>query len=185
MTQQPLDLDCMERIRSGDARALRELYDRYVGLLYPVAHRILGNPTDAEDAVQRSWVQVWQSAESYDARRGPVAAWLLTMVRSRALDLARSLASRRRAEDAVEAEPVEAPLDPSDNAEQRNLRERIRSAMESLTAEQRQVLEIAYFEGLTQSEIAVRLNAPLGTVQSWTRQGLLRLREILPREEWA
>jgi len=187
MTQQPLDLDCMERIRSGDARALRELYDRYVGLLYPVALRILGNPTDAEDAVQRCWVQVWQSAETYDARRGPVAAWLLTMVRSRALDLVRSLASRRRAEDAVEAEPLEtpAPVDPSDSVEHRNLREKVRLAMESLTAEQRQVLEIAYFEGLTQSEIANRLGAPLGTVKSWTRQGLLRLRELLPREEWA
>ena len=184
MIQQPLDLDCWERVRSGDARALRELYDRYSPLVYPVALRILGNPTDAEDAVQRCWVQVWETAASYDPRRGPVAAWLVTLVRSRALDLVRSRASRRRAEDTVEGEPQDSPLDPSETAERRNLRERIGQALETLSAEQRQVLEIAYFEGLSQSEIATRLGAPLGTVKSWTRQGLLRLRELLPKQEW-
>jgi RNA polymerase sigma-70 factor (ECF subfamily) len=185
MSQQPLDLQCMERLRAGDPRALRELYDRYGSLLYSVALRILGNGTDAEDAVQRCWVQAWQTAASYEPRRGPVAAWLLTMVRSRALDLARSVASRRRAEDAVEAESApDPPLDPSDSAERRTLREKIAHAMESLSDEQRRVLQIAYFEGLSQSEVAVRVGAPLGTVKSWTRQGLERLRELLPKQEW-
>jgi len=184
MSQQPLDLECMERLRAGDPRALRELYDRYSSLLYAVALRILGNATDAEDAVQRCWVQAWQTAASYEPRRGPVAAWLLTMVRSRALDLARSLSSRRRVEDALEAEAPDPPLDPSDTAERRALRESIAQAMTSLTEDQRRVLEIAYFEGLSQSEVATRLGAPLGTVKSWTRQGLGRLRELLPKQEW-
>jgi RNA polymerase sigma-70 factor, ECF subfamily len=185
MSQQPLDLECMERLRSGDPRALRELYDRYTSLLYPVALRIVGNPTDAEDAVQRCWVQAWQTAASYDPQRGPVAAWLLTMVRSRALDLARSTGSRRRAEDAAEQEPPSAPPDdPADSAERRALRESITQAMRQLSTDQRQVLEIAYFEGLSQSEVATRLGAPLGTVKSWTRQGLERLRELLPKQEW-
>ena len=140
MSQQTLDLDCWERLRSGDARALRELYDRYGTLLYSVAHRILGNASDAEDAVQRCWVQVWETAASYDPRRGPVAAWLLTVARSRSLDLVRSLASRRRAEDAVEAQPQDSSPEPSDTAEQRILRERIRRALQTLSAEQRQVL---------------------------------------------
>jgi len=185
MSQQPLDLECMERLKSGDPRALRELYDRYTSLLYPVALRIVGNPTDAEDAVQRSWVQAWQTAASYDPRRGPVAAWLLTMVRSRALDLARSTVSRRRAEDAAEQEPPNAPPDdPAGSAERTALRENITRALRELSADQRQVLEIAYFEGLSQSEVATRLGAPLGTVKSWTRQGLEKLRELLPKQEW-
>lgn len=184
MSQQPLDLQSMERLRAGDPRALRELYDRYASLLYSVALRILGNGTDAEDAVQRCWVQAWQTAASYEPRRGPVVAWLLTMARSRALDLARSTASRRRAEDAVEAESQDPPLDPSDTAARRTLREKITNAMSSLSDDQRKVLEIAYFEGLSQSEVATRLGAPLGTVKSWTRQGLERLREQLPKEEW-
>ena len=117
-------------------------------------------------------------------RRGPVVAWLLTMVRSRALDLARSTASRRRAEDAVEAESPDPPPDPSDSAERRTLREKITQAMSDLSDDQRRVLEIAYFEGLSQSEVATRIGAPLGTVKSWTRQGLERLREILPQQEW-
>ena len=184
MSQQPLDLECMERLKSGDPRALRELYDRYTSLLYPVALRVVGNQTDAEDAVQRCWVQAWQTAASYDPQRGPVAAWLLTMVRSRALDLARSTVSRRRAEDAAEQEPQDSPPDPSDSAERHALRESIARAMRELSTDQRQVLEIAYFEGLSQSEVATRLGAPLGTVKSWTRQGLERLRELLPKQEW-
>jgi RNA polymerase sigma-70 factor (ECF subfamily) len=184
MSQQPLDLECMERLRAGDPRALRELYDRYGSLLYSVALRILGNGTDAEDAAQRCWVQAWQTAASYEPKRGPVAAWLLTMVRSRALDLSRSITSRRRAEDAVETEPLDPPLDPSDTAQRRTLREQIERALASLNDDQRRVLEIAYFEGLSQSEVATRIGAPLGTVKSWTRQGLERLRELLPKQEW-
>jgi RNA polymerase sigma-70 factor, ECF subfamily len=184
MSQQPLDLECMERLKTGDARALRELYDRYSGLLYPVALRILGNRMDAEDAMQRCWVQVWGSASSYDPKRGPVVAWLLTVIRSRSLDLVRSIGSRRRAEDAVETEPTDFPLDPSASAERQSLHERITRAMGSLTQEQRGVLEIAYFDGLSQSEISAHVGAPLGTVKSWTRQGLQRLRELLANEEW-
>jgi RNA polymerase sigma-70 factor (ECF subfamily) len=113
-----------------------------------------------------------------------VAAWLLTEARTRALDRYRSLAARGRAESAVDPEAGARPADPSASAANVQLGERVRSALAQLQPQQRQVLEIAYFEGLSQSEIAARLNAPLGTVKSWTRQGLLRLREILPQEEW-
>jgi RNA polymerase sigma-70 factor (ECF subfamily) len=152
-------------------------------LLYPVALRILRRASDAEDAVQQAWLQVWKSAGSYDASRGTVAAWLLTVTRSRALDLYRSLSSRRRAETSVEPESTPA-ADPPAQAVQGQLGERVRKALESLLPQQRQVLEIAYFQGLSQSEIAVQLGTPLGTVKSWTRQGLMRLRELLPQEEW-
>lgn len=183
MSQQELDLQCMRRLATRDEQALAELYDRYTPLLFPVALRILRNAVDAEEALQRTWLQVWKSAAGYDPKRGSVAAWLVTMVRSRALDLYRSLASRRRAEGQVEVDLV-AREDPTAPAAQRQLSERVRTALSSLPPQQRQVLEIAYFEGLSQTEVADRLKAPLGTVKSWTRQGLTRLRELLPQEEW-
>jgi len=185
LTQQELDFQCLQRTQAGDMRSLSELFDRYTPLLYPVALRILRSPADAEDAVQDAWLQVWKRSASYDARRGTVAAWLLTVVRSRALDRYRSVASRSRAESRVDPEPVTAPEDPTRRAMHVELRDRVRDAMAALAPQQRQVIEIAYFEGRSQSEIAKQLNAPLGTVKSWTRQGLMRLRELLPQEEWA
>jgi RNA polymerase sigma-70 factor (ECF subfamily) len=185
MIRNQRDLECVRRLGQGDTDALAELYDLYGPLLYSVALRILRSATDAEDAVQQAWLQAWRNARSYDARRGTVAAWLLTLTRSRALDLYRSLASRKRAESRVDPDPAPpAADDPSAGAAHGQLSARVREALETLPEAQRQVLEIAYFEGLSQSEIASRLNAPLGTVKSWTRQGLMRLRELLPKEEW-
>ena len=184
MSSQERDADCLRRMGAGDESALAELYDRYCPLLYPVALRILRRAADAEDAVQHAWLQAWKSAGSYDPRRGTVAAWLLTMTRTRALDLHRSLASRHRAETRDEAVAGAAPPDPSSETAHRQLSARVRKALESLAPRQREVLEIAYFEGLSQSEVAARLGAPLGTVKSWMRQGLMRLKELLPREEW-
>jgi len=183
MSQQERDIECLRRLIGGDQGALAELYDRYCPLLYPVTLRILRSPGDAEDAVQQAWMQVWRSAASYDERRGTVAAWLLTMGRTRALDLYRSLSARRRAETADPA-PRSASPDPLADTAQGQLEQRVRQALDALAPQQRQVLEIAYFEGLSQSEIAERLDAPLGTVKSWTRQGLMRLKELLPEEEW-
>ena len=185
MSQQDHDYQCVLKLRSGDPGALEDLYDRYTPLLYSVAMRILRSATDAEDAVQQAWVQVWKSAGRYEPKRGPVAAWLLTVTRTRALDLYRSLSSRKRAEGQVDPEPVNTPADPLGSATQGQLSERVRTALGSLPIQQRQVIEIAYFEGLSQTEVATRLGAPLGTVKSWTRQGLIRLRELLPEEEWA
>jgi RNA polymerase sigma-70 factor (ECF subfamily) len=177
----------MRRVQAGDEAALAELYDRYTPLLYPVALRILRAPAEAEDAVQEAWLQVWKRAQTYDARRGNVAAWLLTVARTRALDRYRSLASRGRAETKAHAEPAQAPNappDPATSAVQSELGKKVRAALGRLQPQQRQVLEIAYFEGMSQTEIAERLNQPLGTVKSWTRQGLMRLRELLPQQEW-
>ncbi len=171
-------------MQAGDEKALAELYDRYTPLVYPVALRILRRAADAEEVVQQAWLQVWKGAAGYDAGRGTVAAWLLTVARSRALDLYRSLASRRRAEGQADPEPLTPSEDPTASATQRQMSERVRKAMEGLTPQQRQALEIAYFEGLSQSEVAARMQTPLGTVKSWTRQGLIRLRELLPQEEW-
>jgi len=187
MTPQERDLGYLLRLQANrDESALAALWDAYGALLYGVALRILGSAADAEDVIQEAWLQVWKSSATYDSRRGTVGAWLLTVTRSRALDRWRSTASRRRAEDF--AEVGSAPPPPAENphtaSEQNQLRARLGAALASLAPEHRQVLELAYFGGLSQSEISQRLDRPLGTGKSWTRQGLMRLREIVPQEDW-
>ncbi len=172
---------------AGETAALGELYERYSDLLFSLAMRIVGGEADAEEVLQDSWLQAWRSAGTYDPRRGAVGAWLVTIARSRALDRVRALGSRRRAESVAGAEALSEPPrpapDPATGFARRMLREDVASALTSLAPQQRQVVELAYFEGLSQSEIATRLGAPLGTVKSWTRQALIRLRERVPIEE--
>ncbi len=182
LTDQESDLRCLRRIQSGDSRALGELYDRYTPLLHGLVLRIVRSAADAEDTLQEAWVQVWKRAASYDSKRGTVAAWLVTMARTRAIDRYRSMASRSRAETNVDPEPVNAPEDPTAAAGRTELRAQVGQALAQLTTEQRRVIEIAYFQGLSQSEVAERLKAPLGTVKSWTRQGLTRLKQLIPEE---
>lgn len=172
----------MQRMARGDADALEALYDRHTPLLFPVALRIVRAPADAEDVLQQAWVKAWSSAADFDPARGSAAGWLLSIVRSRALDLWRARAARRKAEG--EAEPLNRATasEPAATAAERQTRERVKLALQRLDPHYRQVLESAYFDGLTQSEIAERLEAPLGTVKTWTRRGLLRLRELLPPE---
>ena len=176
----------MDRLLAGEKSALEELYDRHTPMLYAVALRILRRTSDAEDVVQEAWVQAWRSAARYDAARGSVAGWLLTITRSRAIDRLRSRASSVNVEAAVEREATNSPPrdEPAAHAVSRQLSERVNEALRTLPENERRTLELAYFSGLSQSEIASRLSAPLGTVKSWSRQGLLRLRELVPQEEW-
>jgi RNA polymerase sigma-70 factor, ECF subfamily len=176
------DLLALQRLQSGDEAALAELYDRYSALLYGVALRILHHPPEAEDALQEAWVQVWNQCSHYDARRGSVPAWLVTIARTRALDRLRRNASRGRVE--LQAAPATDAADPVDAAAHGKLRDTLARALAALDPKQRQVLEIAYFEGLSQSQIAARLGAPLGSVKYWARQGLLHLKNLVPRDEW-
>ncbi len=178
------DLLSMGRLQSGDRRAFAELYDRHGPLMYGVALRILRHRADAEDAMQEAWVQVWNRCDSYDPARGSVAAWLVTIARSRALDRLRRHSTRDRAEALGVTEPLPIPADPEETTAHGKLQEELGRALAALEPKQRQVLEIAYFEGLSQSQIAARLGAPLGSVKFWARQGLLRLRELVPRDVW-
>ena len=184
MSDANADRACMDRLRAGDPKALDELYDRHTPLLYGIVLRILGRAADAEEVLQDAWVQAWKRAPSWDPARGTVAAWLITLARSRAIDRLRSLSARQRAETAAPTpEDTRVQDEPAASAADRQRSERMSAAMAALTAQQRQVLELGYFAGLSQSEIAARLGAPLGTVKSWTRQGLMRLRELVPQEE--
>ena len=165
----------------GDQSALAELYDRHARLVFSLALRILQNRADAEDTVQEVFVQVWAQADRYDTVRGAVAAWMLTMTRSRAIDKLRSRSARP--ETASEARVVE---DMPDGAAQHDLQllaaeqvEILKGAVNELPVAQREALELAYYEGLTHAEIAKRLSEPLGTVKTRIRQAVIRLREAL------
>ena len=176
----------MDRLRGGDGAAIEELYDRHAGLLYSVILRIVRESTEAEDVLQETWVQAWKRSPSYDPARGTVAAWLLTIARSRAIDRSRSLRSRQSAETAAGAAVTTAPAgEPAIDVARRDMHHRVVKALEALSPQHREVLALAYFGGLSQSEISTRCGAPLGTVKSWARQGLQRLRELIPAEEEA
>ncbi len=151
-------------MRAGDSRALEELYDRHNGLLYSVVLRIVKRSADAEEVLQESWLQIWRGAGTYSEARGTVGAWLVTVARSRAIDRIRSEGSRQRAEEAAGVDPPAPTEDASANAAHRQMSERVGRALDKLGPQHRQVLELAYYGGLSQSEIADRLSAPLGTV---------------------
>jgi len=184
MSDQTRDRACVERMRAGDARALEELYDRHNGLLYSVTLRIVRSAADAEEVLQEAWLQIWKGAGTYSDARGTVGAWLVTVARSRAIDRIRREDSRQRAEQTAGLDPPPPTEDASANAAHRQMSERVGRALDKLGPQHRQVLELAYFGGLSQSEIADRLNAPLGTIKSWTRQALVRLSDLVPQEEW-
>jgi RNA polymerase sigma-70 factor (ECF subfamily) len=163
--------DILRKLRTGDAQALGDFYDLYAGLVNGLALRILRDAAEAEDVVQEVFVQVWRQAQRFDPTRGTAEAWLCTIARSRALDRLRRRTARR--EEPSESAPgsTEAP-----RTEEALV---VRKALEGLTTDQRKALELAYYEGLTQTEIAARLGEPLGTVKTRIRTAMLRLREVL------
>jgi RNA polymerase sigma-70 factor (ECF subfamily) len=175
----PPDFELIARIRGGDETAVTAVYDRHAAPLLALAYRILGDRADAEDVVLEALARVWREAERFDAARGSLRAWLTVMVRSRALDLIRA---RRRSErltaDAARGNP-EAAVVLGDPAEEDERRGRVLAALAELPAPQREAIELAYYGGLSQSEIAERLGAPLGTVKTRIRDGMQKLRVSL------
>jgi RNA polymerase sigma-70 factor (ECF subfamily) len=187
MSERDRDQALLERLAARDEEALAELHRRYADLLHSLAVRIVGAGAEAEEVLRDAWVEAWRSASGHDPARGSVVAWLVSIARSRALDRVRSAASRRGAESAVAGEAAAVPPppapDPAAGYARRMLRKSVAAAVTALAPPQRQVLELAFLDGLSQAEIATRLRAPLGTVKSWTRQALLKLRERVPLEE--
>jgi RNA polymerase sigma-70 factor (ECF subfamily) len=171
----------LERIAQADAQALAALYDATSPYMYGLARCILQSQTIAEDVLIEVYTQVYQQASHYDPRRGTPSAWLLTLTRSRALDRRRSEALRQRWEASMglAANLPASTSDPEEDSAAAELRQVIQTAMAALSPEQRQVVEIAYYEGCSHSEIAVKLGQPLGTVKTRLRLGLTALRRLL------
>lgn len=158
--------------------AAAELYDRYAAQVYSLARRIVGNDTDAEDVVQDVFSQVWRTAARYDRTRGSVIGWLLVITRTRAIDRLRARRARPDLTGTVSPDTLPAAVAP-DALELAQQAAVVREALLSLPEPQRSVLELAYYEGLTQAEIAARLSEPLGTVKTRIRAGLTSLRARL------
>jgi RNA polymerase sigma-70 factor, ECF subfamily len=177
----------VERMGSGDERSLGELYDRHGSAAYSLALVIVGEWADAEEVVADAFGQAWRTAGQFDPGRGSVAAWLTTITRTRALDLCRARGRRARALTRASREnpdgfavPLGAGGDAPDRAiERREARRLVERSLAELPEPQRRVIELAYFAGLTQSEIATELGEPLGTVKTRIRAGMEKLRGLL------
>ena len=180
------DGELVAQAARGDERAVGRLYDRYGAVLYAVAYRIVGQRADAEEVVLEAFAQAWRDAPRFEAGRGSVAGWLTMIARSRALDLVRSRSRRERitasaAADRPDVSPAMGDFrpDPAQSLDHEERRRQVQEALALLSPPQRQAIELAYFEGLSQSEIAERLQEPLGTVKTRVRLGMQKLRECL------
>ena len=175
------DATLLSRLLQKDVSAFEQLYDRHSRLVYGLVLRILQQASTAEEVVQDVFLQLWRNADQYDSSRGPFVPWLCTMARNRALDQLRlkSERQRRREDQPDELPPVVVAPDYEKALDEKRRAERVRALMDSLTPQQKKAIELAYFEGLSHSEIAAALKEPLGTVKSWIRNGLLRLKEGL------
>ena len=182
-----VDAELVRRMRSKDERALGTFYDRWFPVVHGVVSRMLESPDDVEDVVEEAFWQAWRQAERFEVERGSVQTWLLTITRSRALDRLR--ARRRLREDPLvdataneadtSAPTPAAPSDPLADAEHAERSQIVRAALADLPAEQREALELGYFGGLSQSEIAEQTGEQLGTIKTRMRLALQKLRERL------
>lgn len=176
------DAELVRAAARGDETAFAALYDRYSPILFGLLLRILRSRPEAEDVLQEVFVQVWQRAASFDEARGRPFTWLVMMARSRALDRLRAVESRERTATAAAREEAEEVSDAARDAERAEEREAVRGALAQIPEAQQRALLLAYFEGLSQSEIAARLGEPLGTVKTRMRAGVMKLRELMRRK---
>lgn len=163
----------IQRIRSGDESAMGDMYDRYSGIVYGVALRVLGNTTAAEDVLQEVFLQLWRKPQSFDANRGRLGPWLAVIARNRAIDHLR----KRQPEEDIEDLPISTGVNLEDEAAQRQAVTKIRGVLSQLPQDQRRALEMAFFEGMTHTEIAAKTGEPLGTIKTRIRTGLLAVRK--------
>jgi RNA polymerase sigma-70 factor (ECF subfamily) len=180
------DAALVQGLLRRDVNAFEQIYDRHSRIVYSVVLRILRQVSTAEEVVQEVFLQVWRNSSQYDARRGPFIPWLLTLARNRALDHLRLKSERQRRleeqpDDHIGGGLPQVVIDPKyeQALDEKRRAERVRSLIASLPTQQRRAIELAYFAGLSHSEIAAALREPLGTVKSWIRNALLRLKEEL------
>jgi RNA polymerase sigma-70 factor (ECF subfamily) len=178
-----IELDLLARVAKRERAAFEQLYARYSNILYATAMKFLKQDADAQDVVQDVFIQIWDKAKLYDPTKGKPLTWALTMTRNRSIDRIRAIQRRTRLRDDFESETVadesagvREALSEVDASEKSQI---LRDAVGRLSPEQRKVIELAFFGGLTQSEVADRLGEPLGTIKARARRGLMKLKEIL------
>ena len=170
------DAALIARLRARDELAedaMADLYDRYSGIVYGVALRVLGDTTAAEDVLQEVFLQLWRRPEVFQAERGRLAPWLAVIARNRAIDLVR----KRPHEEDIDDVPISSGVNLEDSSAQRLAVEKVRGVLSTLPQEQRKALEMAFFEGMTHTEIARKTGEPLGTVKTRIRSALLAVRK--------
>ena len=169
------DAELLERVRDGDESAMTAIFDRYGGMVYSVALRVLNDPGQAEDVMQEILIQLWKSAATYVEGRGSLGAWLAVMARHRAIDLLR----RRKPTDAVEEVVLASNTNLAQDVEREAMMDKVRVVLNALPSEQKWSLELAFFEGLSHAEIAARTGDPLGTVKTRIRSALISVRKAI------
>jgi RNA polymerase sigma-70 factor (ECF subfamily) len=181
-----VELDLLARVAKRERAAFEQLYSRYANILYATAMKFLKEDADAQDVVQDVFIQIWDKAKLYDPAKGKPLTWALTMTRNRSIDRIRAIQRRTRLRDDFEKETVvdesaslREALSGVDASEKSQI---LRDAVGRLSPEQKKVIELAFFGGLTQSEVAERLGEPLGTVKARARRGLMKLKEILGQQ---
>ena len=165
----------MTRVKGGDQQAMTDLFDQYSGMVYSVALRVLKDPGQAEDVMQEIFFQVWRNPNAFVSGRGSLGAWLAVMARNRAIDSLR----RRRPTDSVDDVVLVSSSDLGSEVERSRMMEKVRGVLKDLPMEQQKSVEMAFFEGLTHSEIAAKTGDPLGTVKTRIRSALMTLRKAI------
>jgi len=173
----PTDFALLSAVRAGDEQAMAELYDRYSAVVYSVALRVLGDTGAAEDILQEIFMQLWRNPGLFDASRGNLAPWLAVIARNRAIDALR----KRRPESDIANVVLSVEPDMAGDAERAIAMTKVRGVLADMPSAQRSMLEMAYFEGLSHSEISSKTGEPLGTVKTRIRAGLLALRRAFER----
>ncbi|MBA3830377.1 MAG: sigma-70 family RNA polymerase sigma factor [Chthoniobacterales bacterium] len=178
------DAELLRQINGGDEQAFAAFYDRFAPGLFSMIYAILRDQKESEDVLQEAFVQMWKRTATYDASRSSLFTWAVMISRHKAIDFLRSRQRQSRLAEAVANEPDEitatAPAQPADNLlARRDERERVHAALAQLGADQREAIDLAFFGGLTQTQISEKLGTPLGTVKARIRRGLLVLREVL------
>jgi RNA polymerase sigma factor (sigma-70 family) len=172
----------LRRIGQKDQSALSQLYDRYHKILFAFAFKILLSREETEEVVADVFVQVWRTAQTYDPKKAKVDTWLFMLTRSRALDRLRRKSKGQKEQEIAKEMPIATPALDHELLVQDRI-DRVKKALAQLPAEQRQVLEMAYFDGLTHLEIALKINVPLGTIKTRIRLGIMKLKQILSPQD--
>ena len=186
-----LEMELLENIGRGDRASFHDLHARYCGVLFSTAYQVLNDQAEAQDVIQDVFVQIWDKAKLYDRTRGKPLTWALTLTRNKSIDRLRSAQRRHRLKDEVEKETAvfeqaanggRGGVGSGDSVDRVYTLEKnklVRNAVLQLSTEQRQAIELAFFSGLTQNEIANRLHEPLGTVKARIRRGMIKLKDLI------